>query len=632
MQDSVQLRIPGSKEFVPAALTLNPFDISWSEEQHAHHKGYTGSFPLLFVFAITALHPGPNVPKTENEIGKELLRSSTSKPDDRNLRLLKEAVTLLHDSESDGPIGFIIHTILTPPKKKFSHIRPYYDPVVVLASANVVAKWILGVKNALRSFGEENRRRKLMILYNPFGGTNQAKHRCDNFVRPMLDLAGLEYDVQETQFPGHATEFAHTIDSSVYTDLICISGDGLLHEVIDGLLHREDWETTVQHIAVGYVGSGTSNGMARTLDVPFTEHATLAIIKGDTRKIDLFSAEVGNRVYYSHLTLTWGFIADCDIESETYRWVGSERTTVAALVRVANLRRYHGSLYAIPVDDSEIPSAYRPFQNSFKRRQSGGGSSNREAAIKAAADLEKARAKRDALAENGDDPIAKFERFGPVRAHASDDFTKYPIAIEEETFTTLTICKAPWPALDWLACKYARLSDGCMHVLASGVQSRQEILGDLLDRLTGNGPDLPHYSYFRAKAIYFFPTSRSEVKEAKRSKSLSRRLIKEEGAGGPPPVQRKASYAASINSTTSSNSSVLLPDRAELKEAHNHGIISLSGEHIPFGPIRMEIHPNLLKMVVPIWLDEDVNTSPNGGERTMADVAADWIKKCGGQP
>lgn len=75
--------------------------------------------------------------------------------------------------------------------------------------------------------------------------------------------------------------------------------------------------------------------------------ALLALINGKTRNMDAFSVIQGTTITYSHLSVSWGFVADIDIESEKYRALGSLRYTISAIVRLLRLRTYEGTLYLL---------------------------------------------------------------------------------------------------------------------------------------------------------------------------------------------------------------------------------------------------------------------------------------------
>ncbi|XP_022007058.1 sphingosine kinase 2-like [Helianthus annuus] len=51
----------------------------------------------------------------------------------------------------------------------------------------------------------------------------------------------------------------------------------------------------------------------------------LAVIQGHKRSLDVATIWQGQSRFFSVLMLAWGLIADIDIESEQYRWMGSAR-------------------------------------------------------------------------------------------------------------------------------------------------------------------------------------------------------------------------------------------------------------------------------------------------------------------
>ncbi|XP_020398823.1 sphingosine kinase 1 [Zea mays] len=113
---------------------------------------------------------------------------------------------------------------------------------------------------------------------------------------------------------------------------------GVMVEVVNGLLQREDWETAIK-VPLGIISAGTGNGMARSLlhaaGEPFSiSNAVFAIIRGHKRALDVTSVVQGKARFFSVLMLTWGLVADVDIESEKYRWMGSARLDFYLLLRI----------------------------------------------------------------------------------------------------------------------------------------------------------------------------------------------------------------------------------------------------------------------------------------------------------
>jgi diacylglycerol kinase family enzyme len=76
--------------------------------------------------------------------------------------------------------------------------------------------------------------------------------------------------------------------------------------------------------------AGSGNGMIKSLLEPVglpcsATSATISIIRGRTRSLDVATISQGTTKFFSVLMLAWGLVADIDIESEKFRWMGSAR-------------------------------------------------------------------------------------------------------------------------------------------------------------------------------------------------------------------------------------------------------------------------------------------------------------------
>nr|XP_043623875.1 sphingosine kinase 2-like isoform X2 [Erigeron canadensis] len=131
---------------------------------------------------------------------------------------------------------------------------------------------------------------------------------------------------------------------------------------------------------LGAIPAGTGNGMIKSLldsvGEPCTPaHAILAAVRGHKRSLDVATIWQGDAVFFSVLMLAWGLVADIDIESEKYRWMGSARLDFYALKRVIRLRKYNGSIHFVPApgfeDVGEASNSCVISVESLKARQHG---------------------------------------------------------------------------------------------------------------------------------------------------------------------------------------------------------------------------------------------------------------------
>lgn len=185
--------------------------------------------------------------------------------------------------------------------------------------------------------------KNFLILINPFSGRKKAIKVWKQF-SPFFEVVNT--DIRFTEYSGHALEIISNISPGTYDAIITVSGDGLLHEVVNVLCKDEK----LRNIPIGIIPAGTSNGLAQYLCACINEPVTPSTcayicIKG--KKVSMDVSEIRfdtGKIVYSYLLLTWGLIADVDLESEGCRCCGSFRNDLFAVWRILKLRRYNAKL------------------------------------------------------------------------------------------------------------------------------------------------------------------------------------------------------------------------------------------------------------------------------------------------
>uniref|UniRef100_UPI0037E97F30 sphingosine kinase 2 n=1 Tax=Semicossyphus pulcher TaxID=241346 RepID=UPI0037E97F30 len=234
------------------------------------------------------------------------------------------------------------------------------------------------------------RPRRLLLLVNPFSGRGQAMQWCQTHILPMIREANISYNLIQTERQNHARELIREISLPEWDGIIIISGDGLLHEVINGLMERPDWEQAIK-IPVGILPCGSGNALAGSINhnagydmclrEPLLLNCCFLLCRGGVQPMDLVSVttspapsnsrSAAPRRLFSFLSVAWGFVSDVDIESERYRGLGSARFTLGTLVRIASLRSYKGRLSYLPPSicstspDTTPPPPRRPLSRSI---------------------------------------------------------------------------------------------------------------------------------------------------------------------------------------------------------------------------------------------------------------------------
>ncbi|KAF9356082.1 hypothetical protein BGX26_005767, partial [Mortierella sp. AD094] len=266
------------KRTFPITLRLTPYELTFSPRE-------SSTFPTSIPYCCIYGYNAPNKTAQESSI---------------------------QDSSQDRLFTLHYVEFTTPDLRAVS--SPKLAKMYLLFGQQPDVKRFLALTEQLGVFPKP---RRILLLVNPNGGV-------------------------DTEYGKHAVDIAHKVDLKELDTLIVISGDGVLHEIINGLLTRSDWDQARQ-LPIGIIPAGSGNAIATSVGTRNPIVATLAVIRGETSKLDIFSlSQLDRPRIYSMLMFSWGMMADADIESDKYRWLGSLRFDIAGLIRMVRLRRYPG--------------------------------------------------------------------------------------------------------------------------------------------------------------------------------------------------------------------------------------------------------------------------------------------------
>ena len=213
-----------------------------------------------------------------------------------------------------------------------------------------------------RAYGPSQRLKRIKVLVNPFGGQGSAVKIYNKHVAPIFAAARCELDVEKTMYNGHGVEIAQKIDIDAYDVVACCSGDGIPHEVWNGLGKRPDAARALQKMAVAQLPCGSGNALSMTFNrTGDPSLAAVAIVKGLRTPLDLASVTQGDRRTLSFLSQSVGIVAETDLGTENLRWMGGARFTWGFIVRLLNKTVYPADI-AVKVEyDSKdaVREAYR---------------------------------------------------------------------------------------------------------------------------------------------------------------------------------------------------------------------------------------------------------------------------------
>ncbi|KAJ1828111.1 hypothetical protein LPJ56_001292 [Coemansia sp. RSA 2599] len=427
---------------------------------------------------------------------------------------------------------FTVYTIMAREGGK----RPLCDTwTFKVDSDEESAMWVTLLRCAIRPKLSEDEVNVLVFL-NPVSGKRKALKVFESIVKPIFEIGCTRYTLKITQSAGFAARFAESEDLSAYSSVVVVSGDGLLHEVLNGLLRRSDWPK-YKALPIGVVPAGTGNGLAKSLDCIWPEQAAVAVVKAESRPMDIMSATLASgRTEYCFLSLTWGLMADIDIESETMRWAGSARLDIYGTVRVMNLRYYGGRLHYLPATETDEGGAGTLHKPGVPGGMVQGASAN--SSIMNLVDRTN-QGIDDAWGLPPPSFSSPLVRHSPKLApnqlapSIQPAVTLHPTLTAgiqlpitegslpprwktiEGPFVQIIATNVPWLATDFLACQKTRISDGTMDLVFSRNVSKWQLIPYMSSSTKDDYMNKDGIEHVKARAFILEPTglrttSRSE--------------------------------------------------------------------------------------------------------------------------
>lgn len=219
------------------------------------------------------------------------------------------------------------------------------------------------------AYGPATPRRRAKVLVNPHAGPGGADRLWEHEVAPIFRAARMSVDVVRTRYSGEGVDIARDLDADAYDVIVACSGDGLPHEIFNGLGRRPDARRALARLAVAHVPCGSGNAMSCNL---YGTHraapAALAIVKGVVTSMDLMSVTQGGERYLSFLSQSLGVVAESDLATEHMRWMGEARFTVGFLQRI-----FKGKVYPCEVAMKVEVEGKENIREHYRRERAGDG-------------------------------------------------------------------------------------------------------------------------------------------------------------------------------------------------------------------------------------------------------------------
>ncbi|XP_012091507.1 sphingosine kinase 2 isoform X4 [Jatropha curcas] len=235
------------------------------------------------------------------------------------------------------------------------------------------------------------------------------------------------------------------------------------------------------------VPAGTGNGMVKSLLDSVGEpckpsNAILAIIRGHKCSLDVATILQGETKFFSVLMLSWGLVADVDIESEKYRWMGSIRLDFYALQRIFHLRHYNGSISFVPGPGFETYGEPTNYNAEFAGKQN--------------------------ICNPSQEQPVKAQQRGYQGSDA--DLISLDWRTISGPFVSIWLHNVPWGGEDIMAAPDAKFSDGYLDLILIKECPKLPLLKLMTEMSSGGHVKSPYVIYIKVKAFILEPGPRAE--------------------------------------------------------------------------------------------------------------------------
>ena len=173
---------------------------------------------------------------------------------------------------------------------------------------------------------------RYLIIANPISGKKKSISLLNELVIPILQQKNIHYKSFLTEFPSHASRIVNQYNFIENDKIIVLGGDGTMHEVINGMLTRED----SANIPIGLLPAGSGNSLLHDLNQLNIKDTLSTILKNNTKKIDLLKIKMPSEEIFAINMIGWGMVNDIGAQAERMRWIGPMRYNISSIIQIFN--------------------------------------------------------------------------------------------------------------------------------------------------------------------------------------------------------------------------------------------------------------------------------------------------------
>lgn len=190
------------------------------------------------------------------------------------------------------------------------------------------------------------------VIVNPTSGNGLAKKKWP-IIEHLLQQHEFNFIYAYTEFSGHSKELVKQAIKGNIRNIICVGGDGTIHNIINGIMEQDYMASN--SINVGVIPIGTGNDWVKTHKIPKDFERAIEIIKKgqiatqDLGKIEFLNVNK-NPVYYNNLAGI-GFDGYVVSKVEKYKNLGAFAYLIGAIISLFSFKNFESK---VSINSKEI--------------------------------------------------------------------------------------------------------------------------------------------------------------------------------------------------------------------------------------------------------------------------------------
>ena len=210
--------------------------------------------------------------------------------------------------------------------------------------------------------------KKALVFLNPEGGKGKALHLYQKY-KNYFEGNGISIDVVMTKPNPFTKEFIKNLSKEKllnYDLIICFSGDGIVHTILNGFMSRNDIDFDNEKLTIVLMPSGsgcslTENNMKGGKKAATFENVIHSICHFQRRaysisKYDYLTEEGERGCIYGFLGLNYAFTYNIIVKSEKLRFLGNRRFGLYKMYEYFFMKSYNTVIYYCKEEDGSLPS------------------------------------------------------------------------------------------------------------------------------------------------------------------------------------------------------------------------------------------------------------------------------------